>query len=281
MTTMSKSQAMFALILSPILMSCSAVPPFQAKHTFTVDVRDTKPISPYIYGANFVDWQKLPVPVTVNRLGGNRLTAYNWETNASNAGSDWHHQNDNNMGDSNEPGWAIRNFLEPTQAHGALTLITIPTAGHVAADKKGDGDVNQTPDYINVRFLKSYSHKPGGNYTYPPDVNDKAVYEDECVAWIEKIKKKSSPVWYMLDNEPDIWSGTHARIVPKPLTYAQIVANNIEYASAIKSVAPASLVFGWASYGWAVFRSFQGASDANGRDFTEFYLSSMKDAEAK
>lgn len=272
---------MFTTILFPLLMSCSGEPSVQARHTFTVDVRDTQAISPYIYGANSVDWQKLPIAITVNRLGGNRLTAYNWETNASNAGNDWHHQNDNFMGDTNEPGWTIRTFLEGTQAHGAATLITIPTAGHVAADKKGDGDVNQTPDYIDVRFLKSYAHKPGGNFAYPPNVNDRAVYEDECVAWIESIRKKSLPVWYILDNEPDIWSGTHARIVPKPLTYAQIVANNIEYASAIKAVAPTTMVFGWSSYGWAGYRSFQGASDANGRDFLEFYLTSMKDAEAK
>jgi hypothetical protein len=272
---------MFATILIPILTSCAVSQPFQAKHTFTVDVRDTTPISPYIYGANNVEWDKLPIKVTANRLGGNRITAYNWETNASNAGADWHHQNDGLMGATNEPGWAIRTFLEGTQAHGAATLITIPTAGHVAADKKGDGDVNQTPDYLNVRFNRSVAHKPGGNFVYPPDVTDKVVYEDECVAWIEKIKSKTLPVWYILDNEPDIWSGTHARIVLKPLTYAQIVANNIEYASAIKAVAPNTLVFGWASYGWAGFRTFQGASDANGRDFTEFYLTSMKDAGSK
>ena len=50
-------------------------------------------ISPYIYGMNLrkefshtsEDYS------TMVRLGGNRLTGYNWENNASNAGADWHH----------------------------------------------------------------------------------------------------------------------------------------------------------------------------------------------
>jgi len=273
---------MLVTILVPILSSCAAVHPSPViNDTFTVDVRESRPISPYIYGANSVDWQKLPVAITINRLGGNRMTAYNWETNASNAGSDWHHQNDGFMGESNEAGWTLRNFLQPTQAHGAAALMTIPTAGYVAADKKGDGDVNQTPNYLEVRFNKSLARKPGGNFSYPPNTSDRVVYQDECVSWLEKIKSKATPVWYILDNEPDIWSGTHARIVPKPFTYAQIVANNIEYGTAIKAVAPNALVFGWSSYGWGGYRNFQGASDANGRDFTEFYLTSMNDAEKK
>lgn len=272
---------MLATLLVPIVVSCAPKPEFKAADTFTVDVSQRRDISPYIYGANSVDWGKLPVAITVNRLGGNRMTAYNWETNASNAGSDWHFQNDGYMGESNEPGFTLRKFMEGTQAHGAATLITIPTSGYVSADKKGDGDVRQTPDYLNVRFDKSVARKPGGHFAYPPDTSNSVVYQDECVAWLEKIRKPTPPVWYILDNEPDIWAGTHAEIVRQPVTYAGIVANNIEYASAIKAVAPKALVFGWSSYGWNGYRTFQGAPDAQGRDFLEFYLTSMKDAESK
>ena len=44
--------------------------------------QDVKPISPYIYGSN----SDLITNRTFVRSGGNRLTGYNWETNASNAG---------------------------------------------------------------------------------------------------------------------------------------------------------------------------------------------------
>jgi hypothetical protein len=216
----------------------------------------------------------------VARQGGNRMSAYNWETNASNAGNDYFHQNDGYMGASNEPGWTARTFLEDAQANGAAVLLTVPTTGYVSADKNADGDVNKTPDYLNVRFHRSYAKKPG-KFVYPPNLTDRAVYQDEFVAWIEKIKKPTTPVWFSLDNEPDLWASTHARIHPKPLTYAEIIANNAEYASAIKAAAPKSLVFGPANYGWQGFRTFQGATDAAGRDFLDVYLAAMKSTEQR
>jgi hypothetical protein len=159
-------------------------------------------------------------------------------------------------------------------------LVTVPTAGYVSADKKGDGDVNQTPNYLQTRFHRSYATKKD-KFEFPPNTKDKFVYQDEFVAWVEKTKAANTPVWYSLDNEPDLWGHTHQRIWPKNPTYAQIIANNIEFATAIKRVAPGALVFGPANYGWQGFRTFQGAPDGNGRDFLDVYLAAMAAAEAK
>jgi len=52
------------------------------------------PISLYIHGTNINDWGGRSRGQRLGRLGGNRWTAYNWETNASNAGADFQHQND-------------------------------------------------------------------------------------------------------------------------------------------------------------------------------------------
>jgi len=262
------------------------------QNAVTIDATQQEPISPYVYGLNFPEyiynyglnlpeWDKLGLGFTTARLGGNRMTAYNWENNASNAGNDYHNQSDGAMGESNEPGWTDRTFLQAAQAHGAACLITIPTEGYVAADKGPAGDVNLTPNYLGVRFLKSYARKPGGHYAYPPDTSDRAVYQDECVVWIERIAKKDTPVWFALDNEPDTWAGTHSRICLAKPTYASIIANNIDFGGAIKEVAPSALVFGPAHYGWQGIRSFQDASDAHGRFFTDVYLDAMKEAEAK
>ncbi|HEY3594590.1 MAG TPA: hypothetical protein VGL13_11975, partial [Polyangiaceae bacterium] len=49
-------------------------------------------ISPYVYGVNSQPVNGMNL--TVRRMGGNRQTVYNWEINASNAGSDYHHVND-------------------------------------------------------------------------------------------------------------------------------------------------------------------------------------------
>jgi hypothetical protein len=101
------------------------------------------PISPYIYGAN--DWCNITgVPFTSSRSGGNRLTAYNWETNASNAGSDYIHNSDNYMvkdfssADQKTPGRVVENFHKVYKARNQYTLATVPAAGYVAADMRGD-----------------------------------------------------------------------------------------------------------------------------------------------
>jgi len=266
------------MLTALILISCSHATRPDA--VISVQTGAGTPISPFIYGANGPDWNKMNVPFTMARQGGNRMTAYNWETNASNAGNDWHFQNDNYLGQSDEPGWTVRTFLQAAQSHGAAAILTVPTAGYVSADKKGDGDVRKTPDYLKTRFIKSYAHKPG-SFTYPPDVNDHAVYQDEFVHWIETIQSPKTPVWFMLDNEPDLWGSTHAEIWSHNPTYAEIIANNIEYATAIKNAAPNALVFGPANYGWGGFHTFQGAPDANGRDFLNTYLDALHEAGEK
>src|SRR5437660_1515847 len=56
--------------------------------------RDVHAISPFIYGTNAPDWAHDAALYTLGRSGGNRLTAYNWENNASNAGTDYLNEND-------------------------------------------------------------------------------------------------------------------------------------------------------------------------------------------
>lgn len=253
----------------------------QTPISVTIDTTKISPISPHIYGVNYPEWEGFKIAIPFARQGGNRMSAYNWETNASNAGNDFRHQNDNYMGSSYEPGWTLKTFMKAAQDRGATVLLTVPTLGYVSADKRGDGDVGNTPNYLETRFFKSYPSKPDGKFEYPPNTGDKAVYQDELVRHIESVKSPKTPVWYSLDNEPDLWFSTHARICPKPLTYQQIIDNNVAYAGAIKAVAPKALIFGPANYGWMGFRRFQDAPDARGRDFLDVYLAAMKDAERK
>ena len=60
----------------------------------------------------------LPSHLTFDRAGGNRWTAYNWETNASNAGSDYIYNNDNYLSSSNVPAEAVRSFVGADQGFG-------------------------------------------------------------------------------------------------------------------------------------------------------------------
>jgi hypothetical protein len=76
------------------------------------------------------------------RQGGNRMTAYNWENNVSNAGSDYMHQSDDFLPsilgvDGDAP--ASAPLFAVDQALDADVLLTVPLCGHVAADKIGGG----------------------------------------------------------------------------------------------------------------------------------------------
>jgi hypothetical protein len=278
---------MIALLLFCFQSSQFAQDAPKAFGQITIDVSKQSPISPYIYGANFPfnskdpKWVQFAKGFTVARMGGNRTTAYNWETNASNAGNDYRYQNDGYMGTTDEPGKAVSDFYKPAAANGSVSILTVPCAGYVAADKGPDGDVNKTPNYLEARFNKSFASKPGGSYSLTPNTNDRSVYQDEFVNFVEKSKPAGAKTWYSLDNEPDLWQSTHVRIVPQNVGFAGILERGIAYATAVKKVAPGSLVFGPASYGWHGYRTFQDAPDRNDRDFLEFYLAKMKEAEVR
>jgi len=67
--------------------------------TFAIDSsQDVRPISRFIYGMNGWDPAVRPANLALSRSGGNRMTAYNWETNDSNAGADFQNQNDTFLG---------------------------------------------------------------------------------------------------------------------------------------------------------------------------------------
>ena len=246
-----------------------------------------KPISPFIYGANGVDFSNARQHyLTLGRSGGNRLTAYNWENNASNAGSDWFFQNDGLISQSDVPGIGITPGITDSFANNAAIIVTVPTIGFVAADKNGGGDVAQTPNYLSVRFKQSVPKKNAA-FTTSPDTSDAFVYQDE---WVNFLKTKyptafsdtRRKIFFSLDNEPDLWAFTHARLRGSTgsegthVGYAEIVQRSADYAAAIKDVAPGALVFGPVNYGWAGMQQLQGAPDGAGRDFLDFYLAQMQ-----
>jgi hypothetical protein len=251
---------------------------------FTINpLVDVKPISRYIYGVN----QALDGAYsdgTLTRLGGNRWTAYNWENNASNAGIDYFFQNDAYLGGGSTPGGAVIPRLQNASARNAAAIVTVPINGYVSADKNGGGDVrNSGSNYLQTRFRQEFARK-GSAFSLTPNLTDASVYQDEFVNWVTTTFPQSKtdpnrPIWFALDNEPDLWAESHAAIHPGPVTYAELVQKTIDYADAIKDIAPHALVLGPDNYGWDGFVRLQGAPDRAGRDFQEFYLAEMRKAE--
>jgi hypothetical protein len=243
--------------------------------------QDGRPISKWIYGYNGGVWNASMAPgTTLGRLGGNRWTAYNWETNASNAGSDWGpYSNDGYLSASTAPGEAVRPSVANAQAAGAGILVTVPLQGWVAADRNGNVDITQP---VATRFHPSFAKK-GAPFADPPSLTDGRVHQDEFVAWLDSRFPTAKtdadrPIFYGLDNEPDLWSSTHLEVQRSALRYDQLIPASIALAGAIKDTIPQALVFGPASYGWNGFVNLQNAPDAAGRDFLETYLAQLRTA---
>ena len=276
-----------------------APPAVNADVRFTIDSGRTTPISPFIYGVNGYDrsWDgaTLPENLTLNRAGGNRWSAYNWENNASNAGSDWHFQNDNYLGGGEVTGEALRPRVQGALDRGAGSIITIPMIGHVSADKNGPvgNDEAGLATRLATRFRESRPRK-GAAFSMQPDRSDRYVYQDEFVWWVTQafpamVTDPQRPVMFSLDNEPDIWHETHEEIrskvggKPNLLTYDELIEKTISYAAAIKAVVPNAPVLG------GVVATWSGVSDlgrwpnpdpvAGKAEFLTYFLGKMRDAE--
>ena len=243
-----------------------APPPAGADVAFTINAAATYPISRYIYGGNFIDAPanytggEPPVEMTFNRMGGNRLSAWNWENNFSNAGADFNWQNDRYLSESTSPGDAAKQHASPSFSRNQAFLATVPMIGYVAADDCGC-DVGTTDaaraTRLATHFRVSKSTK-GSAFTLKPSTSDAFVYQDEFVNWMEttypgRSTHPTAPLMYSLDNEPDIWYTTHREILSDSLdnpnlqrrqTYTGFIDTTIAYARAIKAVAPSALIFG-------------------------------------
>lgn len=247
-----------------------------------------KPISPYIYGMNFFAGSSLTNPVSLDRLGGNRWTGYNWETNASNAGRDWYYQNDTYMGrPTDPPGYAVLGSLSAAAANDRALVVTVPISGYVAGDTNGPITRAQALDHS--RFKEIVPNKatkyPGSSLSLTPNKTDGYVFTDEFVNWVEETRDPATPVFYSLDNEPGLWGETlpagwhpgnpntnprtpphedgrtHGALHPYAPTFQELRDKTIANAGAIKDVNPNAMVFGGVGYGWQDFVSLQDAPD--------------------
>ncbi len=133
-------------------------------------------------------------------------------------------------------------------------------------------------NYLQTRFKRNKPAK-GSAFATAPDPSDGFVYQDEMVHWLLQAEPKAT-VLFQLDNEPDIWSATHAEVHPNAVTYAELTRRSIDFATAVKAVAPNAQVWGPVNYGWQGYVSLQGAPDAKANgDFLAYWLAQMKAAE--
>lgn len=228
------------LIGTSILLLIFNLNIFSQSVNFLITVEESpRMISPYIYGTNQLlteqeNWSAI-------RQGGNRLTGYNWENNASNAGTDYLNSSDNfltwiaGIQNENEPGIVTTKFREKSIQLNAYSLITLQLAGYVARDKKGTVTEQQTAPSSRWRTVK---FAKGSAFTLQPDTSDNFVYIDEYVNFLVNrfgMANTSTGIkGYALDNEPALWTTTHPRIHPLKARCVEMVQKAIDVSSAVK-----------------------------------------------
>ncbi len=260
--------------------------PINVTYTINTDVNRTS-ISPYIYGSNSGGNRDN----TIIRSGGNRLTAYNWENNWSNAGADWWWENDQFMSSSPIPGKAITDFHDSALSRGQASIVTLQMAGYVSDACFGMVDCNiyaaPSKYFKKVAFAKNapFCDPPGS-----PDTTDANVYMDEFVNFLVSTYgyagTPNGVKFYNLDNETALWyqnGGTHAthwEVHPYRPSCGEIRDTSIALSRAVKNVDPNAQILGPVSYGFAEYINYQGASDwgtqGAGYDwFLSYYLHKM------
>jgi len=279
-------------LLTAIIVCCSALVRADISVTYTIDTgTDRKPISPYIYGINWGSGSHF----TIKRIGGNRLTGYNWENNFSNAGNDYLHSSDRylvrNLPSSQQliPGICLTNFHDASLAAGQASIVTLQMAGYVSADDRGAVTPEQTAPSSRWKQVVSSKRTP---FCYPPgspDTTDAYVYMDECVNFlVSKYGNASTNTgvkFYCLDNEPGLWSSTHPRIHPARTGCVELRDKSIALAAAVKNIDPYSQILGPVLYGFNAYLTLQNAPDWGSVKggygwFIDYYLDQMKQASA-
>jgi fibronectin type 3 domain-containing protein len=265
-----------------------------ANVTITINPAQTKPISPFIYGINFYSAVTgAPPQLTFDRAGGNRWTAYNWETNASNAGSDYLYENDDFLSSSSVPAEAVRSFIAADQSSGLASLMTVQLQGLVAGDENGPVSVANPPDL--TRFKQVVDQKSTVSsvpFTLNPPTSDGNVFMDEFVwALDQKFSgmgifgaNPAHPTFVSLDNEPELWNSTHLEVQgPNPVTSDDYIAKTITMTEALKNQFPDMVLFGPVHYGFQGIYNWRGelsATPSGSNWFPDKYLTALSTASA-
>lgn len=268
-----------------------------AQKTVSIDIKaDVHSISPYIFGTN-----ESYEGATATRWGGNRSTSYNWENNASNSGNDMNFTSDNfyDYTLSKTAGLPIINATQDADGKGQYNLVSLQAAGYVAADKDGvvsEDEVAPSERWKPISFHKDITKSP---YTLTPDTEDDTVYIDELINYLSVKLGKAGDGGvsaYAIDNEPYLWSQTHARLHPEKTTPEELIEKTVDLSSVIRKLAPGADIYGPMFFGWTdayhwgydgtAWNKFRRYKDSEGninyhqwKWFVDYYLDTLQKVE--
>jgi hypothetical protein len=283
---------------------------------FTIDpTLNNSPISPFSYGSNDVITNNpttvtTPTVVLVHnvplyRQGGNRLTAYNWENNASNGGSDYcsmggspcNHE-DNYMFPpgttyaNDQPATTLTAFILGNNAVTASSLVTLQMAGYVSANPECNCFVTITGAAdTSGTYWKAVSFTGSSlTGTTAPVTTDNVVYMNEEMSYLLASVNGAGAggaKFYDLDNEPALWNSTHPLVHPNQPTCGEVSSKGISLSTVITGADANAQILGPVAFGWSEYVNNDGASDdslltpynnGNVIAYLNYYLAQMNSA---
>ena len=245
---------------------------------------DRHAISPYVYGVNFPSDAGYITDsgTTLVRWGGDASTRYNWKNFDTNAANDYYYIN-RPMGSA--PLYSdSTQFIQNVAAAGGSPLMTIGMLPWAAKDAtsysfsvakygaqcatdpynsdagngvKTDCSTNVTgndPNDADIPLLDG-----------PPAGGDPAgsVYRDQWVIALAAAFGNTTPHFYDMDNEIDIWGGTHRDVHPNPTAYNEMRDTFITEARGVKTWDPQAIRFGPVSCCWWFYWNGANGNDKN------------------
>jgi hypothetical protein len=243
---------------------------------------DRHAISPYVYGGSYPNAAAdiTDSGMTVVRWGGNATTNYNWQTQTSNSANDWWFS-DYSYGEIGTPD--STQFVSRTIAAGSNPLMTMPMVDWVSKGSNANGTGNGQLYSFSVR-------KYGPQCTTRPDQGDAGngvatncqtniTGNDPHDAYVPLLDTAATPCpasmspctgfvnhqdwttalaaafgsaqhFYDMDNEVDIWGGTHRDMHPNPTGYEEWRDVYLKQARNLKTWDPAAVRLGPVSCCW-------------------------------
>jgi hypothetical protein len=235
-----------------------------------VDVQANRhPINPNIYGVAFASTGDLiALHSTLHRYGGNSATRYNWQLNSDNRAADWYFESYPDT--SSTPGFRGDNFISSTRAAavGAQPMLTIPMIDYVGslglnrAGLRSFSIAKYGPqtgfDPYNLDAGNGISTAAGhpfitGNNPTDANVANSPAFQ---MSWAQHLigtwgtAANGGLQYYIMDNEPSIWHGTHRDVHPKGETYSELYNDFVNYAGGIRALDPNAIIVGPEEWGW-------------------------------
>ena len=294
----------------------TATPSSSTSVTVNIDTLSNRhPTSMYVYGGAFP--KDAPTikdsGLTVVRWGGNAASTYNWQLGTDNADNDYYFEDYNWSALNNSADSSSTQFITDVRAESSNPLMTMVMLDWVAQSAETSVTQGGADNYhwsfsvakygaqcavdqynadagngvvagANCATSPTYITGNDPNDAYFPLKDDPAAGDPAGTvyrhAWATALATAFGDAqhFYDMDNEIDIWGGTHRDIHPAPSGYEELRDTYITNAGNLKVWDPAAIRLGPVSCCWWFYWNGANGNDKGahaGQDFLPWWLNEV------